>query len=148
MTDREWFKAAFLYRCAERGLSVEETTRCAHAVAHTLGCFLGNTKTAQDEKSLAATLFKNVFYDIPKTLYSWGLTAGVPLSALGLAGGLFLPGYIGGNLAGNIVNAAKERDIEELKQQEIAEAYQRELDLMKLRSSLSTKPARRGRPLL
>lgn len=152
MTEREWFKAAFLYRCAEHGLSVEETRALAQRLREVVSAapIAGPiTKEAQVEKTVGE-LGKGLAFDIPMAVYEklWGVAK--PLMLLTLAGAPLALGYAGGNIAGDIVNAARERDLDELKKQEKLDAYYRELEAMKLRNALrqSGTPRRSGRMLM
>ncbi len=137
MTDREAFKRAFLDRAAQAGWTAQELADRAEGLAGEL------EKTAllwgADE---ALSRGANTLINGLSTLGSWAIPIGVatPLVA---GGGL---GYAAAELRN-----AETADPDEVKRDELAAEYDRQLDELKrrkarFRGSLAARPA--GRPVL
>lgn len=137
MTDREAFKAAFLERAAQAGWTAQELADRAEGLAGELE----KTALLQEVVNGVSGLV-NAGTNLASTLGSWAIPVGVaaPLVA---GGGL---GYAAAELRN-----AETADPDEVKRDELAAEYDRQLDELKrrkarFRGSLAARPA--GRPVL
>jgi hypothetical protein len=105
MDHSQMFKVGFLLRCADEGLSDEETAERVQEAAQFVAVLEKQAVFGTDLMALPKML---------KSLGLWGLAAG------GLAGGL------GGYAVGKATDT--ESDPEEVKRQELIAAYQQQAD--------------------
>jgi hypothetical protein len=112
MTPREAFKVAFLYRCADEGLSEEQTrARVKSALA----------RAEMEKRALPG---EYAVTEAVKGITGWAPWLG--LGGLGLAGGL---GWAGGGL---LADATKNPDaVEEAKADELLAEYARQAERVK-----------------
>ncbi len=122
MTDRELFKIGFLRKCAEEGLTAEETGARVKAA---LAAVTGVTKVAFDPFGAGAKML------------STGMSYAVPLGALGLAGLAAAPiaagagvGYLGAKMQQDPMT------VERAKSDEVVAEYLRLADQARRRTEL------------
>lgn len=107
-TEREIFKAAFLRRCADAGLSIEETHACVKQALETVKEAAGSVLTRPIEKGM------DVVGDLAKNVGNIGLT--------GLLVGPGLAGMAAGYGASRLSDIDDE-DVDSFKQRELIDAY-------------------------
>jgi len=137
LTDREVFKAAFLCKCAEHGLTPRETRECVR---------LALSRNSREKVAEGA---------IAKTVGLLGGAAGKlqwPVIAA-LVGGPPILGMIGGAALGNAVGQATDLRPEDIQEADKLEAYRRETQLARLRNAMADRrrentSSRTYRPLI
>jgi hypothetical protein len=121
MTPQEGFKFGFLLRCAEEGLSLDETQQRAVAVLEKRGGAL----------DLAA--------QAPGALWSLG-TKGLMLGGLGIAGA--------GGLGGYALAKMREGDVDpaEIRRQELIDTYNTQAELARRKAIMAAARSAQPRP--
>lgn len=119
LTEKEAFKVGFLYKCADAGLTQEETIQAAK-------CAEAFLKQADVQDFLTKPY--NVAWDI-------AANTGKSLGNIGVAGLLLGPGAIGAGLGAGAaaITDVDDTDVAAIKQQELIDEYNRQKALLNSR---------------
>ena len=119
LDDRQAFKVGFLRKCADAGLTIEET----HEVVK---------QALSLVKESAVNILPDVLQEPYKQLWGAGGHALKSMADYGMTGALLAPGAIGagaGLLAGHLTDV-DDTDVKALKQQELIDEYHRQIELL------------------
>jgi hypothetical protein len=140
---RAAFKLAFLSSCAEAGLTLEETHDSIKQAVSLL-----RSKVAEDGLSLGSVA-KTIGSGLASTY-----TGAAKLAPWLLAAAAAVPpavGYAAGSALGSMSGEINDRDITDVKLEEVLEAYRRETERARARNLLAAQRSQgrqSGRPLL
>ena len=132
------FKAAFLQKCAEAGLTIDATAYLADIVAEAM-------ENAPDNPE---ELEKTAQSAIGGALGAFGggvLSSLSPIAQVAAILGPFGLGAAGGAVLGSAVGETKARDLEEIRKEELIEAYRREAGRLRAHAR---RPVLRRQPIL
>jgi hypothetical protein len=141
MTPQEGFKFGFLFRCAEEGLSLDETQQRAVAVLEKRGGIFWSPGAAR--LALAASEKRGGALDLaaqaPGALWSLG-TKGLMLGGLGIAGA--------GGLGGYALAKMREGDVDpaEIRRQELIDTYNTQAELARRKAIMAAARSAQPRP--
>jgi hypothetical protein len=117
LTEKELFKVGFLRKCADAGLTAEETAEVVKQALHTV-------KTADLTKLIEAP------YQAGLDIVS---NTGKSLGNLGLGAALFGPALLGGAAGYGLsrLTDVDDTDVSAIKQQELIDEYRRQTELLR-----------------
>jgi len=148
LTPRESFKVAFLQRCAERGLTCEETRTLAKTAAD---CLAAAEKQAGDPLESVPVLGTAIgagkaglreAFSFAKWLAQTGTSLTLPLLLFGPAAA----GTLAGTGLGAMRGEMNDQDVDELKLQDKIEAYRREAEQARFRNASLQRRRDQTRP--